>query len=100
MSDVRQIVSRLEESGGTLVLDGDRVRYRIPSGNPQVSGFSQRIAQAPRGSGRGIARARKRACSVRFPGLRRVLRDFAGSEASPAESQCGMARVAGEVGWN
>lgn len=39
MSDVRQIVSRLEESGGTLVLDGDRVRYRIPSGNPQVSGL-------------------------------------------------------------
>jgi hypothetical protein len=36
MSDVRQIVSRLEEGGGTLTLDGDRIRYSVPSGNPQV----------------------------------------------------------------
>jgi hypothetical protein len=31
VSDLLQIVSRLEESGGMLVLDGDRIRYSIPS---------------------------------------------------------------------
>jgi len=29
--DLLQIVSRLEQSGGTLVLDGDRIRYSVPS---------------------------------------------------------------------
>jgi hypothetical protein len=31
VSEVLEIVSRLEQSGGTLVLDGDRIRYSIPS---------------------------------------------------------------------
>lgn len=31
MTDLLQIVSRLEQSGGTLVLDGDRIRYSVPS---------------------------------------------------------------------
>jgi len=31
VTDLLQIVSRLEESGGTLVLDGDRIRYSVPS---------------------------------------------------------------------
>jgi len=34
--DVLQIMSRLEQSGGTLVLDGDRVRYSVPKGSDQV----------------------------------------------------------------
>lgn len=36
MSDVLQIVSRLEQSGGTLVLDGERIRYSVPSGSSEV----------------------------------------------------------------
>ncbi len=31
MSEVLEIVSRLEQTGGTLVLDGDRIRYSVPS---------------------------------------------------------------------
>lgn len=31
MTDVAQVVSRLEQSGGTLVLHGDRIRYSVPS---------------------------------------------------------------------
>ena len=34
MLEVLQIVSRLERTGGRLELDGDRIRYFIPSGNP------------------------------------------------------------------
>ena len=36
MTEVVQIVSRLEEIGGTLVLDGDRIHYKIPSGDTEV----------------------------------------------------------------
>jgi hypothetical protein len=31
VTEVLEIVSRLEQSGGTLVLDGDRIRYSVPS---------------------------------------------------------------------
>jgi hypothetical protein len=31
VTDLPQIVSRLEQNGGTLVLDGDRIRYSVPS---------------------------------------------------------------------
>lgn len=31
MTDLLQIVSRLEQNGGTLVLDGNRIRYSVPS---------------------------------------------------------------------
>ena len=33
MTDLFQIVSRLEQVGGTLALEGDRIRYSIPSGD-------------------------------------------------------------------
>jgi hypothetical protein len=36
VTDLMGIVSRLEESGGTLVLDGDRIRYSVPSGDAEV----------------------------------------------------------------
>jgi hypothetical protein len=31
VTDLLQMVSRLEQNGGTLVLDGDRIRYSVPS---------------------------------------------------------------------
>ena len=34
MTEVLQIVSRLEQTGGRLELDGDRIRYCVPSGDP------------------------------------------------------------------
>jgi hypothetical protein len=39
VTNLLKIVSRLEESGGSLVLDGDRIRYRVPSGNAEVLGL-------------------------------------------------------------
>jgi hypothetical protein len=33
VTNLTEVVSRLEESGGTLTLDGDRIRYSIPSGD-------------------------------------------------------------------
>lgn len=36
MSDLLQIISRLEESGGTLTIDGDRIRYHIPGGHSEA----------------------------------------------------------------
>jgi len=34
--DVLQIMSRLEQSGGTLALDGDRIRYSVPKGSREA----------------------------------------------------------------
>lgn len=36
MTDLMEIVSRLEESGGTLILDGDRIRYSVPKGDGEA----------------------------------------------------------------
>ncbi len=36
MTDPLQIASRLEQIGGRLVLDGDRIRYSVPSGSPEA----------------------------------------------------------------
>jgi len=45
LSDVLQIVSRLEQSGGTLVLDGERIRYSVPSGSIEVPGLLAELRQ-------------------------------------------------------
>lgn len=39
MTGVIEIVSRLEEVGGVLELAGGRIRYRVPSGNPEIQCF-------------------------------------------------------------
>ncbi len=39
MTGLIEFVSRLEQSGGRLVLDGDRIRYCVPRGNPEAQGF-------------------------------------------------------------
>jgi hypothetical protein len=39
VTDVLEVVSWLEESGGRLVLDGDRIRYSVPKGNGEVQAF-------------------------------------------------------------
>jgi hypothetical protein len=36
VTEVLQIVSRLEQAGGKLALDGDRIRYSIPIGDTEV----------------------------------------------------------------
>jgi hypothetical protein len=36
MSDLLQIVSRLEQAGGKLSLDGDRITYTIPKGSQEA----------------------------------------------------------------
>ncbi len=36
MTDLLRIVSQLEQGGGTLALDGDRIRYSVPSGSPEA----------------------------------------------------------------
>ena len=37
MSELLEIVSRLEEAGGKLTLDGERIRYTIPAGDTEAS---------------------------------------------------------------
>ena len=39
MTEVLQIVSQLEEAGGRLALDGERIRYSIPSGDTGAQGL-------------------------------------------------------------
>lgn len=39
MTEVLQIVSQLEEAGGSLALDGERILYSIPSGNSGAQGL-------------------------------------------------------------
>ncbi len=39
MSELLELVSRLEQGGGTLTLEGDRIRYSVPSGDPQARGL-------------------------------------------------------------
>jgi hypothetical protein len=36
LTELLQIVSRLEQSGGTLFLDGDRIRYSVPKGSHEA----------------------------------------------------------------
>ena len=36
MSHVLETISRIEELGGRLTVDGGRVRYRVPKGKPEV----------------------------------------------------------------
>jgi hypothetical protein len=36
VTEVLQIVSRLEQAGGKLALDGEHIRYSIPSGDAEV----------------------------------------------------------------
>lgn len=43
MTDLLQVVSRLEEGGGRLVLDGDRIRYSVPKGNPEAPGLLAKL---------------------------------------------------------
>jgi hypothetical protein len=35
VTDLLQVVTRLEEGGGRLVLAGDRIRYSVPNGSPE-----------------------------------------------------------------
>ena len=39
MTGVLEIVSRLEQAGGRLVLEGDRVKYAVPTGDPVAQGL-------------------------------------------------------------
>ena len=39
MIELKDIVSRLEAAGGTLTLDGERIRYSIPSGDAAARGL-------------------------------------------------------------
>jgi hypothetical protein len=62
VTDLLQIISRLESSGGTLTLDWDRVRYRIPPGNPLASSLLDQLrqrreglAEVLRARGKGLA---------------------------------------------
>ena len=36
MTDLLEVVSRLEENGGSLRLEGDRIRYSVPSGSREA----------------------------------------------------------------
>lgn len=39
MTSVLEIVSRLEAAGGTLLLAGNRIQYRVPRGNSEIQSF-------------------------------------------------------------
>jgi hypothetical protein len=43
MSDLFQVVLRLEEVGGRLILDGDRIRYAIPKENREAPGLLAKL---------------------------------------------------------
>lgn len=39
MTDLLEVISRLEGIGGKLILDGDRIRYSVPSGDAEAQGL-------------------------------------------------------------
>lgn len=43
MTGVCEFVSRLEEVGGSLMLDGERIRYRIPKDSPEAQAMMEAV---------------------------------------------------------
>jgi hypothetical protein len=45
VNELIEMVSRLEQSGGRLELDGDRIRYAIPTGNSDARDMLRELRQ-------------------------------------------------------
>jgi hypothetical protein len=70
VTNLAEIVSRLEESGGRLVLDGDRIRYSVPSEDADARALLAELRKH-RENVRAFLRARA-AIPAMWPGVRLV----------------------------
>jgi hypothetical protein len=49
VTDLAEVVSRLERGGGKLALDGERIRYSIPSGDTEALALLAELRSRPDG---------------------------------------------------
>jgi hypothetical protein len=76
VTDVLEVVSRLEENGGSLRLEGDRIRYSVPSGNREALNI--------------LAELRKHRDAVRTLLVQRAARQASNSSSQPSQGVLAM----------
>ena len=86
------IVTRLEEVGGKLSLDGDRIRYSVPSGDPEARALLAELRKH-RERVKGLLRQRAAEDGLRFGQPHAKLFSFIGRNVRSPGGPCILLQV-------